>query len=82
MAKKGQPRSQDDLGRQIAALSPHDRTVASLMVQIEVLAQEAVATCAIEGIPLGLQEARQAAYQRVVGRWLAQQSGTELSTGG
>ena len=67
---------------QIAALNPHDRMVTSLVVQVEILAKEAVATSAIEGITLGLQEARQAAYDQVVGRWLAQQGGTGLKAGG
>ena len=66
-----------DLASQITGLSPHDRMVASLMVQVEILAQEAVATSAIEGITLGLQDARQAAYHRVVGRWLEQQRADE-----
>ena len=70
--KKQQPPKADLVG-QIAALSPHDRAVTSLVAQVEILAQEAVATSAIEGITLSLQEARQAAYNQVVGRWLAQQ---------
>ena len=77
MSKEPQKHQEADLVSQIAALSPHDRVVASLMIQVEIVAQEAVATSAIEGITLGLQEARQAAYHRVVGRWLEQQKAAE-----
>ncbi|GEM_PF-5229614 len=72
MRKTQQPPEADLVG-QIAALTPHDRMVTGLVAQVEILAQEAVATSAIEGITLSLQEARQAAYNQVVGRWLAQQ---------
>ena len=73
MPKEPQKHQEANLVSQIAALSPHDRAVTSLVVQVEILAQEAVATSAIEGIALSLQEARQAAYNQVVGRWLARQ---------
>jgi hypothetical protein len=72
---KDQQQQEADLVGQIAALSLHNRVVTSLMVQVESVAQEAVATSAIEGIPMDLQEARQAAYHQVVGRWLEQQRG-------
>jgi hypothetical protein len=42
--------------------------VDGLMIQVEIVAQDAVATSAIEGITLGFQESRQAAYHQVVGR--------------
>ena len=77
MTNEPQRHQETDLASQITALSPHDRMVASLMVQVEIVAQEAVATSAIEGITLGLQEARQVAYHRVVGRWLEQQRADE-----
>ena len=81
MTKEQQKHQEADLVSQIAVLNPHDRMVASLMVQVEIVAQEAVATSAIEGITLGLQEARQAAYRRVVGRWLEQQRAAESGPG-
>lgn len=71
--RKAPMRTANHLVSQIAALNPHDRMVASLVVQVEILAKEAMATSAIEGIAMDLQDARQAAYNQVVGRWLVQQ---------
>jgi hypothetical protein len=71
--RKTPKRTATNLVSHNAALNPHDRMVASLVVQVEILAKEAMATSAIEGITMDLQDARQAAYNQVVGRWLAQQ---------
>ena len=71
--RKTPKRTATNLVSQNAALNLHDRMVASLVVQVETLAKEAMATSAIEGITMDLQDARQAAYNQVVGRWLAQQ---------
>ena len=53
------------------SLSLHDRTVLGLVAQIKLLAQEAVATSAIEGITLRQEDALRAAYARVMDRWRA-----------